>query len=215
MDRFGQIALNADALSQINAHPENYSLEYLDWTPEKADYIQRLERIFYEEVIRGEKNSNPYDYVIREIQSLMSVFYDEPFFNGRSIWAEVENLPIVQKLQGNDWMLTCIMRQQDAVASLSVAGGIILSLESASLNLSRICEWIASTHGKMSITNLEHTFNETFGTRIPASKLAEKLRTSGSWDAVVTDSMDEYIDSLVDAGLSDIDADDLLQEEFF
>ena len=145
----------------------------------------------------------------------MSVFYDEPFFNGRSIWAEVENLPIVQKLQGNDWMLTCIMRQQDAVASLSVAGGIILSLESASLNLSRICEWIASTHGKMSITNLEHTFNETFGTRIPASKLAEKLRTSGSWDAVVTDSMDEYIDSLVDAGLSDSDADDLLQEEFF
>lgn len=122
---------------------------------------------------------------------------------------------IVQKLQGNDWMLTCIMRQQDAVASLSVAGGIILSLECASLNLSRICEWIASTHGKMSITNLEHTFNETFGTRIPASKLAEKLRTSGSWDAVVTDSMDEYIDSLVDAGLSDIDADDLLQEEFF
>lgn len=64
MDRFGQIALNADALSQINVHPENYSLEYLDWTPEKADYIQRLERIFYEEVIRGEKNSNPYDYVI-------------------------------------------------------------------------------------------------------------------------------------------------------
>lgn len=60
-----------------------------------------------------------------------------------------------------------------------------------------------------------HTFNETFGTRIPASKLAEKLRTSGSWDTVVTDSMDEYIDSLVDAGLSDIDADDLLQEEFF
>lgn len=42
MDRFGQIALNADALSQINVHPENYSLEYLDWTPEKADYIQRL-----------------------------------------------------------------------------------------------------------------------------------------------------------------------------
>lgn len=27
MDRFGQIALNADALSQINVHPENYSLE--------------------------------------------------------------------------------------------------------------------------------------------------------------------------------------------
>ena len=67
----------------------------------------------------------------------------------------------------------------------------------------------------MSITNLEHTFNETFRTRVPASKLVEKLRANGSWDKVVIDSMDEYIDSLVDAGLSDIDADDLLQEEFF
>ena len=180
------------------------TLEYIETAPKILMSIEKIRTVYDLSVEE-----------IREIQSLMSVFYDEPFFNGRSIWAEVENLPIVQKLQGNDWMLTCIMRQQDAVASLSVAGGIILSLESASLNLSRICEWIASTHGKMSITNLEHTFNETFGTRIPASKLAEKLRTSGSWDAVVTDSMDEYIDSLVDAGLSDIDADDLLQEEFF
>lgn len=180
------------------------TLEYIETAPKILMSIEKIRTVYGLSVEE-----------IREIQSLMSVFYDEPFFNGRSIWAEVENLPIVQKLQGNDWMLTCIMRQQDAVASLSVAGGIILSLESASLNLSRICEWIASTHGKMSITNLEHTFNETFGTRIPASKLAEKLRASGSWDTVVTDSMDEYIDSLVDAGLSDIDADDLLQEEFF
>lgn len=180
------------------------TLEYIETAPKILMSIEKIRTVYDLSVEE-----------IREIQSLMSVFCDEPFFNGRSIWAEVENLPIVQKLQGNDWMLTCIMRQQDAVASLSVAGGIILSLECASLNLSRICEWIASTHGKMSITNLEHTFNETFGTRIPASKLAEKLRTSGSWDAVVTDSMDEYIDSLVDAGLSDIDADDLLQEEFF
>lgn len=152
---------------------------------------------------------------IKEMQSLMSIFYDTPFFNGRSIWTEVEYLPLVQKLQGNDWMLTCIMRQQEAVASLSVAGGIILSLENTTLSLSRICEWIATTHGKMSITGLEREFNDIFGTRISASKLAEKLKTSGSWDKVVTDSMDEYIDNLVDAGLSDIDADDLLQEEFF
>ena len=152
---------------------------------------------------------------IEEMQSLMSIFYDTPFFNGRSIWTEVEYLPLVQKLQGNDWMLTCIMRQQEAVASLSVAGGIILSLENTTLSLSRICEWIATTHGKMSITGLEREFNDTFGTKISASKLAEKLKTSGSWDKVVTDSMDEYIDNLVDAGLSDIDADDLLQEEFF
>ena len=180
------------------------ALEYIETAPKILMSIEKI-RAVYDLGVEE----------IREIQSLMSVFYDKPFFNGRSVWSEVENFPMVQKLQGNDWMLTCIMRQQDTVSSLSVAGGIILSLDSASLNLSRICEWIASTKGKMSITNLEHTFNETFGTRVPASKLAEKLRANGSWDKVVIDSMDEYIDSLVDAGLSDIDADDLLQEEFF
>lgn len=107
------------------------------------------------------------------------------------------------------------MRQQESVASLSVAGGIILSLESTSLSLSRICEWISSEYGTMSINALEKKFNDLFGTRIPASKLAEKLKTSGSWSAVVTDSMDDYIDSLVDADIIDMDANDLLQEEFF
>ena len=116
---------------------------------------------------------------------------------------------------GKDWMLTCIMRQQAAVASLSVAGGIILSLESAALNISKICKCLASIHGKTSIINLEHAFNDTFGTRISTSKLAEKLKSSGSWEKIVTDSMDEYIDSLVDDGLSDMNADDLLREEFF
>lgn len=180
------------------------ALEYIETAPKVLMSIEKIQ-IVYGLTIEE----------IKEMQSLKSVFYDIPFFNGRSIWAEVADLPMIQKLQDNDWMLTCIMRQQDTVASLSVAGGIILSLESTSLSLSRICEWIASTHGKMSITNLEHVFNETFGTRIPASKLAEKLKASGSWNKVVTDSMDEYIDSLVDAGLADIDADDLLLEEFF
>ena len=41
------------------------------------------------------------------------------------------------------------------------------------------------------------------------------MKASGLWDKIVTDSMDVYIDSLVDAGLADIDVDNLLQEEFF
>lgn len=63
-DRFGQVALNADVLLQINAHPENFSLGYLDWSPEKRDYVLRLESIFSDEVITSEKSSSPYDYII-------------------------------------------------------------------------------------------------------------------------------------------------------
>ncbi len=150
---------------------------------------------------------------LRKIQSDLSVYYTLPFFNGHSIWEHVKHLPAIRKLRGNDWMLTCILRQQEAVSSLSVAGGIILSLDSSSLSLSRICEWISSQYGLMSIHNLEVKFNEIFGTRISTSKLAEKLRSSGTWSKVITESMDEYIDQIVDADLSSMDQNSLLLED--
>ena len=62
---------------------------------------------------------------------------------------------------------------------------------------------------------MEKVFNETFGTRVFGSKLAEKLKSSGDWAAVITDSMDDYIDSLIDENLANDGADDLLQEEFY
>ena len=180
------------------------SLEYVETAPKILMSLEKLKEAY------GLTLED-----IRELQNMLSVYYHLPYFNGRSIWQEVKDLPAIHKLQGNDWLLTCIMRQQESIASLSVAGGIILSLESTSLSLSRICEWLSSMHGAMSINGLEKIFNDTFGTRISASKLAEKLKTSGSWNEVVTDSMDEYIEGLVDADLSELDADDLLQEEFF
>lgn len=80
--------------------------------------------------------------------------------------------------------------------------------------LSNICEWIAFLYGKMTINKLEKTFNNIFGTRITTYKLAEKLKSSGAWDRVVTDSMDAYIDSLFTPGFTEIDEEKLLQEEF-
>ncbi len=186
----------------------------LDKKKKSLEYVETAPKILMSQVKIKEVYGLSVDEM-REIQSTMSVFYQRLFFNGRSIWREVEDLPLIQKLQGNDWMLTCIMRQQEGISSLPVSGGIILSLESSSLSLSRICEWFASLYGTMSINNLEKEINKTFGTRIPASKLAEKLKASGLWDKVVTDSMDTYIDSLVDVGLSDLDVNSLFQEEFF
>ena len=67
----------------------------------------------------------------------------------------------------------------------------------------------------MSVQNLTITFNETFATTIPVTKIAEKLKSYGLWDVLVTDSFDDYIDSLVVTTEADMDVDDLLQEEFF
>lgn len=85
--------------------------------------------------------------------------------------------------------------------------------DSSKLNFGSICQWIVDQYGKMTVHALTARFNETFATRIPVSKIAEKLKTYGLWDILVTDSFDEYIDNLVIA--TDMDVDDLLKEEFF
>lgn len=58
-------------------------------------------------------------------------------------------------------------------------------------------------------------FNNTFATKVPVSKIAEKMKAYGLWEIFVTDSFDEYIDNLVIGTDSEIDEDDLFQEEFF
>lgn len=63
-DRLGQVPMTADILLQINANPEGFTLAYLDWDPEKAEFTQRLADVFSDYVIDAEKLVNAYDYVV-------------------------------------------------------------------------------------------------------------------------------------------------------
>ena len=67
------------------------TLEYIETAPKILMSIEKIRTVYDLSVEE-----------IREIQSLMSVFYDEPFFNGRSIWAEVENLPGLSDIDADD-----------------------------------------------------------------------------------------------------------------
>lgn len=62
-DRFGPVQTSVDVLIQINSEPNNFTLEYLDWNPEKEAYVGRLAEAFGEYVADAEKNANSYDYV--------------------------------------------------------------------------------------------------------------------------------------------------------
>lgn len=62
-DRFGPVQVNLDVLIQINSDPSNYTLKYLDWNPEKEEYIARLATAFSYYVVDAEKAGNSYDYV--------------------------------------------------------------------------------------------------------------------------------------------------------
>lgn len=67
-DRYNQVAINADTLIQMNINPEYYTLSYLDWNPEKEEYIKYLEGIFDKYIIIQEKNLNTYDYVLSSMK---------------------------------------------------------------------------------------------------------------------------------------------------
>lgn len=59
-----QVPLNLDTLLQIEADPSQFQLQYLDWEPEKQDFIKELDDIFHDYVIEAEKATNAYEYVV-------------------------------------------------------------------------------------------------------------------------------------------------------
>ena len=63
-DSYGQVPISVDLLTQINAKPDNFSISYLDWNPEREKYVHNLSVLFNEYVIETEKGSNSYDYVV-------------------------------------------------------------------------------------------------------------------------------------------------------
>ena len=63
-DRFGQVPLTSDTIMQVNARPENYYLEYIDWNSDKAEFVRRMESVFCDTVVINDKNNSPYDYII-------------------------------------------------------------------------------------------------------------------------------------------------------
>ena len=62
-DRFGPVQTSVDVLVQINSEPSSFSIEYLEWNPEKEDYIARLAMVFGDYVVEADKAGSSYDYV--------------------------------------------------------------------------------------------------------------------------------------------------------
>lgn len=63
-DMTGQVPLNADTLLQLNSKPEQFYISYLDWSPEKENFINILAEAFDDYIVEAEKSINSYDYVV-------------------------------------------------------------------------------------------------------------------------------------------------------
>ena len=64
LNKYGQVPTNVDTLLQINAAPDTFDLAYLDWNPEKEEFVNRLSVEFDRYIIDAEKTVNSYDYVV-------------------------------------------------------------------------------------------------------------------------------------------------------
>lgn len=202
LNDFDHRLLSLSAFSSA-LYKKRMELEYIEVAPKVYMTVQELERT--------------YGLSIEDIHVLQKWIgeYNQKYFNAHSVWNQLQELEVYHKLQENEWLCTCIFRQQPTVFSQQVAGGIILCKDSGELNLGSVCQWLVDKNGKMTVHNLTATLNDIFATRIPVSKIAERLKSFGLWDELVTDSFDEYIDNLVVVAEADLDDDNLFQEEFF
>lgn len=70
-DRFGEAAITADTLLQINADPSAFTLSYIDWDSEKQVFIDRLSVAFAAHIVDAECSVNAYDYIANAMRRWM------------------------------------------------------------------------------------------------------------------------------------------------
>ena len=184
-------------------YKKKMDLEYIEVAPNVLMSISQVEYV--------------YGITISDIKKLQEWILncEDKYFNAHSLWNKLSEAGLSEKLQNNEWMCTCIFRQQEAIASLRVSGGIILCREYSELNLGLICKWLVEKNGRMTIQNLTSLFNDTFTTRVLVSKIAEKMKAYGLWEIIALDSFEEYIDNLIVNMNLESDDKDLFREEFF
>jgi len=71
LDRFGEVAITADTLLQINADPSAFAVSYIDWDPGKQAFIDRLAVAFANHIVDAERSANAYDYIANAMRRWM------------------------------------------------------------------------------------------------------------------------------------------------
>ena len=117
-DRFGAVQVNADLLVQINAEPGNYTLEYLDWNPEKEIYIARLAEAFEDFIVEAEKAGNFYDYVANAMRRwfmALPKYSKESRTRPNGVKIEKRQQEMIKLLRGNASGADLLFRKLPAV----------------------------------------------------------------------------------------------------
>lgn len=189
---------------------------YLDKIKHDMDFIEIDKKQFVSTAYFCQLYNTNKDTLIKIQQEIIGWCKDE-YFNSNTIANELQNGNIPNNLKEiflkNKWLTSCFMRQKEGISSLVLRDTIILSRNSEMLNVPMICKWIVTKYGKMGISQITNKFNQIFDCNYDKGLMAEKIRTKGLWDEIVTDSIDLYIDDLMKK--TDLEENDLFEESFY
>lgn len=206
-------------LNEVDKRIKSLSIfrSYLEERRQELDYIEMDSMIFVKIEYFNEKYSINKKRLL-EIQQILISFGKDDYYNSYKIIPDIKesnslNTTEKELLISNLWFTNCLIKQKNGIYSRRIAGTIILSNKNIPLNIASICKWIVNINGKMSLSNLCESFNAIFGAEMAPGNLAEKIRTDGSWNDLIIESIDGYINQLVEK-YSDSD-DDYFQESFY
>lgn len=206
-------------LNEIDNRIKSLSIfkSYLEERRQKLDYIEMDNMVFVKMEYFNEKYSINKKRLL-EIQRILISFGKDDYYNSYKIISDIKesnffNTTEKELLINNLWFTNCLIKQKNGIYSRRIAGTIILSNKNIPLNIASICRWIVNINGKMSLANLCESFNTIFGAEMAVGNLAEKIRADGSWSDLIIESIDGYINQLVEK-YSDSD-DDYFQESFY
>lgn len=105
-DRFGEVAITADTLLQINADPSAFAVSYIDWNPEKQAFLDRLAAAFTAHIVDAERSANAYDYIASAMHRWMMAL---PKFAKEST-----ALPTGEQINGEYRTMMRLLRQNES-----------------------------------------------------------------------------------------------------
>ncbi len=103
LDRFGQVPISSDVLLQINSNPEAFFLSYIDWDPEKENFIALLAPAFANHIIEAEKGANTFDFIANAMKRWMMSL---PKYS-----KEIRTLPDGRRVQNRHLSLLRLLKQ--------------------------------------------------------------------------------------------------------
>lgn len=107
-NEMGQLPLTADTLQAINSAPAEYYLKYLDWNPEKQQFVTNIANMFSRYVIDAERNLSAYEYAASAMKrwylSLPRFSKETKGLNGEKVDARYQRMVrlLKQNLSGQE-----------------------------------------------------------------------------------------------------------------